>query len=332
MGLIHMNARMYDATLGRFISADSFVQSPNNSQSFNRYSYVQNNPMKYTDPSGNFLKSLFKKVGRALKKIGGMLKKIGRFVRENAFQIGLMIVGIYAPWVAFAIRTTYATMTGGLRGLVSTLATAALFNVVGNHFPVGSFGSSAWAIKTVAHGVAGGISSVMQGGKFGEGFASAAVAQAFSPYIGTLDDKNLGISGERIAAAAVIGGVTSHLTGGKFANGAAMGAMARMFNDEHALNYKKKFQLFGRKYKDKAEFINKVGVPGSTVVVFGKRGLGHIPLKNGSIFLDAINHEILHEHVFVIDPIGDLYDRGFSETGLFSELKDVEFYGFWGGI
>ncbi|PNQ56220.1 hypothetical protein C1141_13910, partial [Vibrio agarivorans] len=236
VGLIHMNARMYDATLGRFISADSYVQSPNNSQSFNRYSYVQNNPMKYTDPSGHFLKKLFKKVGRALKKIGGMLKKIGRFVRENAFQIGLMIVGIYAPWVAFAIRTTYATMTGGLRGLVSTLATAALYNVVGSNFPVGSFGSSAWAIKTVAHGVAGGISSVMQGGKFGEGFASAAVAQAFSPYIDeTIDDKNLGISGERIAAAAVIGGVTSHLTGGKFANGAAMGAMARMFNDEHAL-------------------------------------------------------------------------------------------------
>ena len=39
-------------TYARFISADIFIQSPTNSQSFNRYIYVWNNPLKYTDPSG----------------------------------------------------------------------------------------------------------------------------------------------------------------------------------------------------------------------------------------------------------------------------------------
>ena len=51
-GFIHMNGRVYDPLLGRFLSPDPLVQAPGNSQSWNRYSYVFNNPLKYTDPSG----------------------------------------------------------------------------------------------------------------------------------------------------------------------------------------------------------------------------------------------------------------------------------------
>ena len=47
-----MNGRVYDPELGRFMSADPFVQAPYNSQSYNRYSYVFNNPLSFTDPSG----------------------------------------------------------------------------------------------------------------------------------------------------------------------------------------------------------------------------------------------------------------------------------------
>ncbi|MGB5441541.1 MAG: RHS repeat-associated core domain-containing protein, partial [Gammaproteobacteria bacterium] len=50
--IIHMNGRLYDPQLGRFLSPDVQVQYPENSQSFNRYSYVHNNPLSYTDPSG----------------------------------------------------------------------------------------------------------------------------------------------------------------------------------------------------------------------------------------------------------------------------------------
>ncbi|MCC6515986.1 MAG: VCBS repeat-containing protein, partial [Chitinophagales bacterium] len=50
--LINMNGRMYDAVLGRMLSPDKYVQDATNSQSYNRYSYVLNNPLKYTDPSG----------------------------------------------------------------------------------------------------------------------------------------------------------------------------------------------------------------------------------------------------------------------------------------
>jgi RHS repeat-associated protein len=50
--LVNMNGRVYDPSIGRFMSADPFVQAPFNSQSLNRYSYVFNNPLSLTDPSG----------------------------------------------------------------------------------------------------------------------------------------------------------------------------------------------------------------------------------------------------------------------------------------
>lgn len=51
-GFIHMNGRVYDPVLGRFLTPDPLVQAPTLSQSWNRYSYVWNNPMRMTDPSG----------------------------------------------------------------------------------------------------------------------------------------------------------------------------------------------------------------------------------------------------------------------------------------
>jgi RHS repeat-associated protein len=48
----HMNGRIYDPLLGRFLSADLVVQAPGNLQAYNRYSYVRNNPLTYTDKSG----------------------------------------------------------------------------------------------------------------------------------------------------------------------------------------------------------------------------------------------------------------------------------------
>ncbi len=57
--LINMNGRVYDPKVGRFLSPDNYVQAPSFSQSFNRYSYCFNNPLVYTDPSGELLGTLF---------------------------------------------------------------------------------------------------------------------------------------------------------------------------------------------------------------------------------------------------------------------------------
>jgi RHS repeat-associated protein len=52
IGLNHMNGRVQDAMTGRFISADPYITEPTNTQNYNRYSYVYNNPLTNIDPSG----------------------------------------------------------------------------------------------------------------------------------------------------------------------------------------------------------------------------------------------------------------------------------------
>lgn len=53
VGLINMNTRLYDPMLHRFLQADNFIQDPLNTQNYNQYGYVYNNPNKYADFSGN---------------------------------------------------------------------------------------------------------------------------------------------------------------------------------------------------------------------------------------------------------------------------------------
>ncbi|GAF04795.1 RHS repeat domain-containing protein [Saccharicrinis fermentans] len=52
--LINMNGRVYDPMLAQFLSPDPYIQSPDNWLNYNRYTYCLNNPMLYTDPSGEF--------------------------------------------------------------------------------------------------------------------------------------------------------------------------------------------------------------------------------------------------------------------------------------
>lgn len=52
-GLINMNARLYDPILHRFLQVDSKIQDPTNTQNYNQYGYVFNNPTKFIDPTGN---------------------------------------------------------------------------------------------------------------------------------------------------------------------------------------------------------------------------------------------------------------------------------------
>ncbi|MCC6168568.1 MAG: RHS repeat-associated core domain-containing protein, partial [Caldilineaceae bacterium] len=91
LALVHMNGRIYDPLLGRFLSADPNVQDPVNLQSFNRYSYVLNNPLAYTDPSGYF-------------SIGKIFKSIKHFFQSQ-------------PILALAVGIGVATLATGPFGL-----------------------------------------------------------------------------------------------------------------------------------------------------------------------------------------------------------------------
>ena len=89
IGLIDMNGRMYDPKLGRFLSPDPYVQSPTNPQNFNRYSYCLNNPLKYTDPSGEIYGTLFGLISDFVNNIGRTFegKKWDWIQTKNGFEI-----------------------------------------------------------------------------------------------------------------------------------------------------------------------------------------------------------------------------------------------------
>ena len=52
-GLYFYNARYYDGEIGRFVTADNVIDGQYDTQGWNRYAYVKNNPVLYKDPSGN---------------------------------------------------------------------------------------------------------------------------------------------------------------------------------------------------------------------------------------------------------------------------------------
>ena len=114
VGLVHMNGRVYDPELGRFISADPHVQFVKDSQSYNRYSYVQNNPLKYTDPSGYFLSA----IADSLKGLHDSLvrkptHKVLNHIPANTIA-AISVVLSFTPfaWVVPIINAAYADAQG----------------------------------------------------------------------------------------------------------------------------------------------------------------------------------------------------------------------------
>ncbi|MCP4023688.1 MAG: RHS repeat-associated core domain-containing protein [Desulfobacteraceae bacterium] len=72
-GLYNYDARLYDPVLGQFVMADSIVPDLYNPQSLNRYAYCLNNPLIYTDPSGNIFVSGSIAVGYSAYVVGGLI-------------------------------------------------------------------------------------------------------------------------------------------------------------------------------------------------------------------------------------------------------------------
>jgi RHS repeat-associated protein len=79
LNLVHMNGRVYDQIIGRFLSADPFIDGPGSTQGWNRYSYVHNNPLSYIDPFG-FEKSVLSWIGDAIKAAAGLMRGVFVFV------------------------------------------------------------------------------------------------------------------------------------------------------------------------------------------------------------------------------------------------------------
>ena len=214
--VIHMGGRTYNPVLGRFMQADPFIQQASNLQSFNRYAYVLNNPMSYTDPSGYFFKKLFsfvKENWRSLVSIavGYFTFGLGTGI-WNLAQMGSLGFGTAVGWGAVAGAASGFVATGSLRGALTGAISGAAFGALGG---LGLNGMENFA----ASGLLGGALTDLQGGKFGHGFLSAGIGAVAGGRFGPNPYA-------QVIGAAIVGGTVSAITGGKFANGAVGAAFA----------------------------------------------------------------------------------------------------------
>lgn len=232
-GLVHMNARLFDPVLGRFLSPDTFVQTMSNPQALNRYSYVLNNPVNYTDPTGHFFSSLLATwalyesyhwvkdhpeealmiavTAIAASVTGGM----GMAAWQSGMITGAIAGGYGAQQAGRSMGDiAIAAFVGGVQGGL----TAGAFKTVGDYSHMKGLNSYQ---QTALHGLTGGGLGFATGGGnkgFKNGFVSAAVSKGFGEAGGYQALGNNKLS--NAVAAGVVGGTASELTGGDFANGA----------------------------------------------------------------------------------------------------------------
>lgn len=278
-GLINASARLYSPLIGRFLSADPFVQSPNDLQSLNRYSYVSNNPVNNTDPTGFWgikikaprikwnpardISRGINNIGRAVGKAHEDIYNEGdRFIDKNGKQIVVVAAAVAITYFSGGMASGLAgamiqgavfgaSMRGGMtvayggnfqdvlnsafKGAYTGAASAAVFYGIGSAFEAGEintqFGSSGYYSKTVAHGLAGGLQSDLQGGDFKNGFLGASISHAFSPMTENLFSQQDQVF-QRVAYSGALGGLAAYATGGDVAMGFTTAAYSRWFNCE----------------------------------------------------------------------------------------------------
>ncbi len=118
VGLINMNARLYDPKLRRFLQTDNEVQDPTDAQNYNRYGYCLNNPFKFTDPSGN--NPLLIVAIAAIAYVGKSL-----VFNEHINAIGLITYSLTAGFTAaltFGLSPTVGTiMNFNLKTAIQTI-------------------------------------------------------------------------------------------------------------------------------------------------------------------------------------------------------------------
>ena len=219
-GLINMNGRMYDPVMSSFLSVDNYVQNPDFSQNFNRYAYCLNNPLKYTDPSGEIHVLAVVAIGAAVTVITNGINNV--LHGENFFH-----------------GAGQAAVTGGVQALFAH-AIGESANVIGSVIKNQATAQLAKAgFQLVSHGTMGGMSTMSRGGKFWHGFVSSATASVMSTAINQTCihfQLSEGLTNTAmIAGGALSGGISAKMAGGDFIDGLCNGLICVALN--HALHY-----------------------------------------------------------------------------------------------
>lgn len=188
VGLIHMNGRIYDPRLGRFMQADPFIQAATDTQMLNRYSYVRNNPLNATDPSGYFkLMDLVKVVAVVAISVVtyGAASAWAMSVGVQAFGGAMAITGAQFATVSVVAGAVGGAAAGFVAGVsMSAFSGASLSDAFSAGFNgaisgavfggiAGAYGRTWNSSRIGANSLAGGLTTKATGGEFKDGFRSA---------------------------------------------------------------------------------------------------------------------------------------------------------------
>ncbi len=234
VGLVHMNGRVYDPQLGRFLSADPVVQDATDLQAYNHYAYVRNNPLSLLDPSGfSWIGDVFKSIGNFFSHAFSGIASAFKSIFKNAiFRAVIQIAACAAaPGIGCAIAAAGLTLLGGgtplqaLKAFAFAEISQMVWTNVGATLRAEGVAGNL-LVKGLVHGVVGGALSVAQGGHFMQGFAANAIGADTGLIAGTMtSDMYL-----HTAIVGAAGGLASVMTGGKFENGVVTAGFANLFN------------------------------------------------------------------------------------------------------
>ena len=221
--MVNMDGRMYDPVLGRFLSADPYVQAPDFTQGLNRYTYCLNNPLSLTDPSGyNWFSDNWKSIVATVVGIAATVVTAGA-----GASLGVAVLAGALGGAASAL--TGALLNGANIGqIVKATITGAFWGGVSAFLAYGA-GDGSFLESLFKHTFSQGWLEGVQGGNVIHGFMMGSVSGTGGKLIHN-NIQTLGKVGV-VSANAVLSGTVSELGGGKFANGAITGAFSIMFND-----------------------------------------------------------------------------------------------------
>jgi RHS repeat-associated protein len=213
-GLIHMNGRIYDPEIGRFLSPDPYVQVPEYSQNFNRYTYVLNNPLSYTDSSGHFIDWIVYAAYAVYSAVAAATSAV-------VAAVGAYGAAVAVAWGTGGFLAAAGTAIGGL------LAPGVIFSG-------GSF-LSAWGIGQLAVSAYSIGSTIAAGGDLGDvlrglavNFVTASISAGVLHDIGSAAGKAweagnaataTALTAKHVAGHALLGGLSQEALGGRFQDG-----------------------------------------------------------------------------------------------------------------
>jgi RHS repeat-associated protein len=257
--LINMNARLYDPVLGMMLSPDNYIQDPSFTQNYNRYGYCFNNPMRYTDPSGNAV--IADDIAAAV--IGGVLNVASNWKHIDNFGEGAAYFGIGAAggWVGLytagvvggaVIAAGNSLMQGengktiAFNGFMGALTGLATFGV--------SSAMSSWAPN---YDIIGNLAlryTAKAGYSFASGYASSASTNMIYQWLQNdfdiyeIDFKKVNYAG---------------ISGGTFAAGISLGYSAYDFATWDRFDGDKKVAILNKEFDKNLEYMSKIKYEGT---------------------------------------------------------------------